>query len=317
MELLPTDLAARSPAPDREAEPDGFVVEIAPGERIHFLDWGRPVAATQRRAEVGVLLIHGLAGTAWAWTAVARRLRPVVRTVAMDLRGHGLSDAPTDPYDPTLLADDAIAAAEGSGLLGSIGVADRGVVLVGHGFGAMVAAWAVERLGDRCAGLVLIDGGWQDVAAETGLTPAEWLRDLAEPPEVMASMTAFLDDRRAWDPGHWDADEERAARATVVAVPAGHLVPAIRPHAMERSVEALFQYRPTDILPTLDAPILAAMATDDDERTKTAALAELDAERRATGRGAIDAVRFPADGHNLPRYRPAELAGAILELVDR
>ena len=103
----------------------------------------------------------------------------------------------------------------------------------------------------------------------------------------------------------------------MVEVPAGHVVPAIRPHALERSVEAIFAYRPAEVLPALDAPIVALVAVDDEEHTKTAALAEIDAERRAAGRPGIDVARFPDTGHNLPRYRPAELAGAILRLTGR
>ncbi len=319
MDLSADALAAAAPGPDSSAEPDGFLVEVEPGVRLHFLDWGGPAAgAVPGDGPDAVLLVHGLAGTAWAWTAVARRLRVGARTVAADLRGHGLSDAPTGEYDRWTLAGDCVAIAEGAGLVGSAASSGlRRVVLAGHGFGAIVAAWAAVELADRCAGLVLVDGGWQDVAAETGLTPAEFLRDLAEPPEVLASVDAFLADRRGWDPSRWDADEERAARATVVEVPAGHLVPAIRPHALERSVEAIFAYRPAAVLPALDAPIVALVAVDDEEHTKTAALAEIDAERRAAGRPGIDVARFPDTGHNLPRYRPAELAGAILRLTGR
>ena len=102
----------------------------------------------------GVLLIHGLSSTAWSWVSVARRLRAVRRTVALDLRGHGLSDAPTAGYDPVTLADDALAVADGSGLH-----ATGTIVVVGHGFGAIVAAWTAARLGAACAGLVLVDGG--------------------------------------------------------------------------------------------------------------------------------------------------------------
>ena len=217
---------------------------------------------------------------------------------------------------PTTLADDVVAVAEGSGLLeAAAGRAARRVVLVGHGFGGMVAAWAAAELGDRCAGLVLVDGGWQDVALETGTTPAEFLRDLAEPPEVLSSIDAYLDDRRSWDVASWDADEERAARATVVEVPAGHVVPAIRPHALERSVEAIFEYRPLETLASLDMPIVALVAVDDEDRAKEAALAELDSARRSAGLAAVDVARFPDSGHNLPRYRPAALAGAILRLT--
>ncbi len=107
------------PPPDPEAgpavaEPAGFVVEVAPGERVHFLDWGG--AATP-----GVLLIHGLSNTAWSWAPVARRLRAARRVVAMDLRGHGLSDAPTDGYDEAGFTADVVAVAEGSGLLAEPG----------------------------------------------------------------------------------------------------------------------------------------------------------------------------------------------------
>ena len=76
----------------------------------------------------------------------------------MDLRGHGLSDAPTEGYDPDTFAEDVLAVAEGSGLLEA---PDDRVVLAGHGFGAIVAAWAAASMGERCAGLVLVDGGWE------------------------------------------------------------------------------------------------------------------------------------------------------------
>jgi pimeloyl-ACP methyl ester carboxylesterase len=324
----------KSPSPDRVAEPGGFIVELAPAERIHFLDWGVPAptrssrsTADERAGEpapaAGVLLVHGLGGTAWAWTAVARRLCGLTRTVAVDLRGHGLSDAPTGPYDAPTLAADLKAVAEGAGLVApdgfDTGAGGRGgpgrVVLAGLGYGAIVAAWTAGALGRRCAGLVLVDGGWQNVARETGLSPAEWSREIAEPPEVLRSMPAFLADRRAWDPASWDGDEERAARASVVELPAGRLLPAIRPHAMERSVEALFAYDPIVALATLDLPIVAAVAADDETGAKSTALAGLDAARRAAGRSPITVLRFPGDGHNLPRYRPADLARAILRLA--
>src|SRR5687767_14176577 len=105
---LELDVAA-VPAPDETAEPDGFVVIVEPNDRIHFLDWGGPVDGP------GVLLIHGIAQTAWVWTPVGRRVRALRRTVAMDLRGHGLSDAPTQGYEAATLVEDAIAAADGTG----------------------------------------------------------------------------------------------------------------------------------------------------------------------------------------------------------
>ena len=106
-------------------------------------------------------------------------------------------------------------------------------MLAGHGFGAIVAASAAVELGDRCAGLVLVDGGWESLEASTGVDVDEFLRGIDEPPEVMRSLSAYLRDRSRFDPATWDADQERAARATVVETHAGRVVPATRPHALE------------------------------------------------------------------------------------
>lgn len=279
-------------------EPSGFVVLVEPGDRIHFLDWGGAAG----RADP-VVVIHGLAGSGLAWAAVARRLAGERRTVAMDLRGHGLSDAPTETgaYDLDVLGSDVIAVAEGSGALDD---PSSGLVIAGHGFGAIVAAAAASLLGDRCRRLVLVDGGLADLPAATGEDVEEFLRGLDEPPQVMQSMAAFLGDRRSWDPASWDADQERAARAAVVETPAGRLVPATRPHALEACVRTMFAYRPEAVLPTVIAPIVAIrrVTPGDDE---------------ATGVGpwvpaGVTVVEVPAPGHNLLRYRPDEVAAAIV-----
>jgi pimeloyl-ACP methyl ester carboxylesterase len=297
-----TAAVSHVPPADLAAEPDGFVVTVEPNDRIHFLDWGG--------SGVGVLLIHGLSSTAWSWVSVARRLRSLRRTVAMDLRGHGLSDAPTAGYDPETLVGDVLAAAEGSGLL-----ATGSVVLAGHGFGAIAAAWAAARLGADCAGLVLVDGGWEDLAASTGLAPDEFLRDLDEPPEVLRSMVAYLADREAFDPVTWDADQDRAARAAVVELPAGRVVPSSRPHAIAGSVAAMFAYKPHETLADVTAPITALVAADDEYGTRTSSLAAVQRSLAAVGRPPIRVATFPNDGHNLLRHRPAEVTAAILAVA--
>src|SRR5215208_4911887 len=96
--------AAGAPPPDRTAEPTGFIVQVEPADRIHFLDWGGPAGHPARGP--GALLVHGISQTAWTWAPVARRLSVVRRTVALDLRGHGLSDAPTSGYDEATMVED-------------------------------------------------------------------------------------------------------------------------------------------------------------------------------------------------------------------
>lgn len=285
-------------------EPAGFVVLVEPGDRIHYLDWSGGASGDGRPARrPAAVVIHGLAGSGLAWSGVARRLLDERRPIAMDLRGHGLSDAPTEPgtYDLAVLASDVVAVAEGSGALDD---STSAVVLAGLGFGAIVAAAAAAELGDRCERLVLVDGGLADIAAATDQDVEEFLRGLDEPPEVMRSMTAYLADRRSWDPGTWDDDEERAAKAAVVETPAGRLVPATRPHALEACVRTMFGYRPDIVLARVAAPIVAIRRiTPGDEDT--------------TGVGpsvppGVHVVEVSAPGHNLLRYRPTEVAAAIV-----
>lgn len=325
--MLPPELSQVDvPPPVPAVEPEGFIVLVEPAERIHFLDWGGPGPANASGAGTdiadagtgagtdgpGVLLIHGLAATAWTWTPVARRLCVVRRTVAIDLRGHGLSDAPTGPYDPDVLVEDAVAVADGARLLSRPG----GLVLAGHGFGAAVAAWTAAALGDRCTGLVLVDGGWEDQRDLTDLEPAEFVRQLEEPPEVLRSMDALLADREAFDPASWDDDQERAARASVVELPAGRVVPAIRPHALEAAVHAMFAYRPRDVLARLKVPIVALVADEaaDEDGLRRGALRAAEQAVVAAGRPPMTVVHLPA-GHNLIRYRPASVTAAVLAVA--
>src|SRR5664280_2147398 len=196
----------------------------------------------------------------------------------MDLRGHGLSDAPTDGYDPDLLAEDAIAVAEGAGLLaleddplaeGPPG--GRRFVVAGHGYGAIV-----------------------------------------EPPEVLASMTAWLADREAFDPATWGADGERAARSEVVETAAGRVKLAIHGRALAASVGAMRTFEPRAVLPAVEAGIVALAARDDDAGGHAAALREVAALRAGAGRPAIRVAAFPGLGHDLPRHVPGVVAAAIL-----
>lgn len=303
---LPLDAV---PAPDPAAAPEGFLVTTDDGDRIHYLDWGGEDADGP-----AVIGIHGLSSTAWAWTPVARRVRGATRFVAMDLRGHGLSDAPTEPdaYALEALAGDVAAVAEGAAFAG-----DGRVVLAGHGFGAMVALHAAIRLGDRCAGVVLVDGGWEAIEDALGIDADEFLRGIDEPPEVMRSLRAFLADRAAFDPATWDADQDQAARAQVVETHAGRVVPATRPHALEASVREMFRYDPAPAIAAVDAPLVALQAASGDASERAAALARQSQARGATGSPPIETFAFERDGHNLMRYRPAEVSAAILSLVTR
>lgn len=303
---------ADAPPPDPDAEPAGYIV--ADGDvRLHFHDWSGLASGTGGRPpRAGALLLPGILQPAWSWAPVARRLARVLPTVVADLRGQGLSDAPMDGYDLETLADDAVTVAEGSGLLDR-----RPIVVAGHGFGALVAAAAARTLGTRCAGVVLVDGGWERLEETTDVDVDEFLRGLDEPPEVMRSMDAFLGDRRGFDPATWDADQVRVARDSVVETAAGHVVRAVRPHVVEALVRTMFAIDPEPVLTAIPAPVAALVALGSSENgARLAELRRCGEARLAAGLSPIRVAGYPAAAHNLMRYRPADVAAAILETAE-
>ena len=295
-------------------EPESLIVTTDTGDRIHYLDYRGGATALPP-----ILLIHGLASTAWSWAPVARRLADHTRVLAMDLRGHGLSDSARSGYDLESLSFDALTVLTANGF-----GADAGgppAVVAGHGLGALIAATMGVLRPASVGGVALIDGGWEDVEEATSMTAAEFERSIGDPPEVMASMDSYLADRRAFDLPSWDADQERAARAAVDEKHAGHVALVARPHAIRGSIDAMFEYRPIATLGALTQPVFLAVAETgaaDDEVSRERLLALDDVARARSERGLVPMTvrRFPGAGHNLMRYRPAELTSAMLELLN-
>ncbi|HEX8388684.1 MAG TPA: alpha/beta hydrolase [Sphingomonas sp.] len=105
-----------------------------------------------------VVLLHGFPEFWWAWRHLLRPLADAgYRAIAPDMRGYGLSDAPTGvaAYRTDLLADDVAGLADALGL--------ERFSLVGHDWGGIVA-WAVaSRHADRLDRLVIMDAPHADV----------------------------------------------------------------------------------------------------------------------------------------------------------
>jgi 3-oxoadipate enol-lactonase len=95
-----------------------------------------------------LVFVHSLGTELRIWDDVVARL-PANRRVRVDLRGHGLSDAPPGDYTLAGLASDVL------GVLDHVGVAKA--VFVGVSIGGQVALQAALDAPQRVAGLVLLD----------------------------------------------------------------------------------------------------------------------------------------------------------------
>ena len=172
-----------------------MVVQLQSGERLHYLAW-------EGAARLPVVLVHGLARTAWTWLPIGRRLAATHPVIAPDLRGHGASDAPLQGYELESLALDVLTVMAGAGW----GEAVDGppAVIAGHGLGAMIATEMARLQPGSVAGVALVDGGWEEMVEATRLLPDQLVEAMNEPPEVLASMETYLADRRGFDPASWD-----------------------------------------------------------------------------------------------------------------
>ena len=306
----PRDPAAFGPAP---AE---MVVQLQTGERLHYLDWSVPGPEG-----LPVMLVHELTRTAWTWLPVGRRLAAAGQAaVAPDLRGHGGSDAPLQGYELSSLALDMLTVAAGAGW----GEAVDGppMVVAGHGFGAMIAVEMARQQPASVAGVVLVDGGWEEMVESTRLLPDQLVEAIADPPEVLASMATYLADRRDFDPTTWDADQERAARAQVTERHAGHVGAVTKGSVVRRCVTAMYNYQPLEALPTVACPLsvlvaAAATADDEDERERRLAIDDAQAARAQAGQAPVEVHVFDGVGHDLMRYRPDEVCAALLRFTRR
>ncbi|MEW4568189.1 alpha/beta hydrolase [Tautonia sp. JC769] len=98
-----------------------------------------------------VILIHGVTGdlSIWFLCRAMQVLASDYRVTAFDLRGHGYSEVPPSGYTSADHASDLLA------LMDDLG-ADR-ARLVGHSFGAVIAAHAAALAPDRVESVVLSD----------------------------------------------------------------------------------------------------------------------------------------------------------------
>ena len=118
-------------------------VEGAAGVKLHVREYGNPTG-------VPILLIHGWSQSHLCWSKQYESpLKEDTRIVALDLRGHGMSDAPAelDQYtDGDKWADDIAAVIDQLAL-------DR-PILVGWSYGGYIISDYVRRKGqDRIAGI--------------------------------------------------------------------------------------------------------------------------------------------------------------------
>jgi pimeloyl-ACP methyl ester carboxylesterase len=228
-----------------DASVDGAVerfVPVAEGVHLRTLDRG-----SARPDEPVFILIHGLASNCRMYDGVATHLAERgYRSIAVDLRGHGLSSKPDDGYDFSTVCRDVI------------GVLDHfelpRAVLVGQSWGGNIVVHAAHEHPGRVVGSVAIDGG----AFEMSRRFATWdeCAEALAPPRLAGMRAARLEAAIRASNRDWPESGIRGSLSNFQFHDDGTLSPWLTFDRHMRILRALFDHRPTELYPLIERPIV-------------------------------------------------------------
>jgi pimeloyl-ACP methyl ester carboxylesterase len=286
------------------------------------LPGGRPRLAVHRGGGPGraFVLVHGLASNARLWDGVAGPLlRAGHPVVAVDLRGHGLSDQPVDGYDTDTCADDLAALIDVLGL-------DHPVV-AGQSWGGNVVLSLAARHPGRVGGVCCVDGGWIRLSDRFASFEECWA--VLEPPSLDDLRYTDVADRIRQALAGWPPAGIEGTLANLVELPGGVVAARLRREHHRAIVRSLYEGDPTAWYPRIAVPVLLCPATGpepgasaDTEGTDEAAAQRAAATRAAVGQAlrALPDARvswYPGAHHDLHAEQPDRLAVDLLDLAGR
>jgi pimeloyl-ACP methyl ester carboxylesterase len=285
-------------------------VLVVEGLRLHGLRWddlGRGLPA---------LLVHGLASNARIWERVAPALAEGgLAPIALDLRGHGLSDKPEAGYDLATFSADLRAAIRDLGL--------RAPILIGHSWGAGLALHlAASGLGEGNApsAIVLVDGGISQLDDLPGATWERVSEVLAPPPLAGMRREDLL--QRLTDPGRrWQPDTQSLdiTLANFEVLPDDTVQPKLRREHHMQLLRALYEFRTYEAFERVRCPTLVISARPPEprrlEEEAHLLLKAKGIERARQSIADLQAVWMEDTVHDIPLQKPGALAETILSFT--
>lgn len=188
-----------------------------------------------------LVLLAGQANNHHWWDRVRGDFHPAHRTITLDYRGTGASDAPQGPYSTGLFADDVIA------VLDDLGVEQADVY--GTSMGGRVAQWVAARYPERVRRLVLgctSPGGPHAQERDASVRRALAQRDPAAARDALIDLM-YTPAWRAANPGPYTTLGD----------------PDMPPHARAAHLIASNQHDAWDVLPAICAPTLVLHGDQD------------------------------------------------------
>jgi pimeloyl-ACP methyl ester carboxylesterase len=286
----------RTPAGARDER-----VALADGITLRILRW-EPGSSV---ASVPFILVHGLASNARVWDGVGRRLAAAGHeAVAVDQRGHGLSDKPDSGYDFATVATDL------RDLIAALRL-DR-PILVGQSWGADVVVETAIRNPEVVRGVALIDGHLTDLRDGFASWEECWAR-LTPPPSVGLPKEKI---ERWFAVQHpdWPAEGLEGSLGNFEVREDGTVAPWLSLEHHREIVRSMWDQRVGESWALLHVPVLILPVDGNDQLRTEAKRAGAEAAEQALARaGTPVRVQWFMGDHDIHVQRPGELAATLLQ----
>lgn len=257
------------------------------------------------------LLVHGLASNARLWDGVARRLAAAGHAVAaVDLRGHGRSEAPAGGYDTDTCADDLAALADGLGFTGG-----RAPVVAGQSWGGNVVLSLAARRGGVAA-VACVDGGWLRPSQRFATFEDCWAA--LSPPDFSGRRYADLAARIGKAHPDWPAEGVAGTLENLRELPGGGVTNRLAREHHREIVRSMYRGDPRAWYPLVRVPVLLCPAVAADGAPDPGGRS---ARRHADVAEALAALPdarvswYAGADHDLHAQHPGRLAADLLSLA--
>ena len=262
------------------------------GLKFFYRDWGKETATP-------IVLLHGYTGHARSWDTLARRLVATHRVIAMDQRGHGLSDWAPE-YTTTAMVEDVRMLVDALGL--------ERFQLLGLSMGGRVAIHFAGRYPERISKLVLVD-----IAPETNTAGTKRILDGNRDRDVFDSVDEALAQSALANPIAPAGEREHRVRNNLMRLADGRVTfrhdrglrsgerPLVRPDAEEGWAECR----------AITAPTLFIRGAQSDLITPEIAA------RVGREIPACTVVEVDPSGHSVPLDNPEGFAAVVLPFLSK
>lgn len=262
--------------------------------QMHYLDWGG--------AGTPIVALHGLASSAHWYSLTLPLLADTFHCIAPDQRAHGKTDQPTTGYDWATLANDIVEAMDVLGL--------EKAAILGHSWGASVAAHFAANHPDRITQLVLIDGGTA-LPRPAGAT-WEQFKDRLSPRDIYGPRERYIGALRRQFDHVWSDKLEQMVMSMVRINEDGTVDERLEPGNHAQVLRAMWDEPSSSVFPKIQAPTLLAPAGP-----RANANPDFAERKRLSVASALETIPnvhvewIPETVHDIGFDKPAELATVL------